>query len=281
MEHRTDAVTRCAAVVVALNAELGWRLEADQQRAYVQALLAYITNAADDPALRKLVEHYHADHQLVRALGESLDLQHDAAWAAWSVRAVRIAQQHAYGMADDPLGDADDLAQLALEELVHALPSYRYASRFSTWAYTIITRRVQRYVRDSRAAKRAGRPASLDEHGEAGQLAIAPTTVEAPAEASALLDLVVDLLGREADERLARIFYLWVVEEQRLAQIGQHVHLSTGRVSTLIERARQILQHNPAILAWTDQSGAELPAGGDLPADPDKKTTARFVTHEE
>jgi RNA polymerase sigma factor (sigma-70 family) len=281
LEHSTGALSRCAAILAALNVQLGWRLDADQQHAHMAMLSEYLVGTPDDAALRMLIEHYHADHELVHALRDAGDPQHDAAWTAWSAHAVRIAQHHAFGAADDPLVDADDLAQLALEELAHALPSYRYASRFSTWAYTVIARRVQRYVRDSRAAKRAGRPASLDDQSTAIQLAIDPATIEAPAEASALLEVIMDVLSREADDRLAQIFYLWVVEERRLVQIGQQVHLSTGRVSILIGQAHQILQHNPAILAWIDQPGTERAAGGAIPAHPDKKRPARFVTHEE
>jgi RNA polymerase sigma factor (sigma-70 family) len=271
LEHSTDALSRCAAILAALNLELGWHLDADQQRAYVATLAGHLTGTPSDATLRTLIEYFHADHELVRALRDSVDPQHDAAWAAWSLHAVRIAQRHAFGAADDPLADGDDLAQLALQELAHALPSYRYASRFSTWAYTVIARRVQRYVRDSRASKRAGRPTSLDDQRIASRLAIDAGIVEAPAEANALLDLILDVLSREADQRLARIFYLWVVEEKRLIQIGQRVHLSPGRISILIEQAYQILQRSPAILAWVDQSAAELAAGDSIPHS-DKKS---------
>jgi RNA polymerase sigma factor (sigma-70 family) len=193
------------------------------------------------------------------------------AWTEWCAHAVRIAQQHAFGAADDPLVDIDDLAQLALVELGQSLASYRYDSRFSTWAYTVIIRRVQRYVRDSRAGKRAGRPVSLDQLDAAGLPALDPTTIEAPVAARLLLQLIMDVLGRAADQRLAQIFYLWVVEEQRLVQIGKHVQLSSGRVSALIEQARQILQRDPAMLAWINQPGAERAAGDNLPAHADKK----------
>jgi RNA polymerase sigma factor (sigma-70 family) len=280
LEHSINALTRCATILAGLNVECGWRLGAEQQHAYVRMLAGYLPIAPDDAALRTLITHYHADHELVRALRDCADPQHNAAWTAWCAHAIRIAQRHAFGAANDPLVDTDDLAQLAVEELAQALPSYRYASRFSTWAYTVITRRVQRYVRDSRAAKRAGRPVSLDAPGEVGQLAIDPAAIEAPAEAHMLLELMLDVLGREADTRLAHIFYLWVVEEQRLVQIGQQLQLSTGRVSTLIAHACQILQRHPALLAWIDQPGSER-AAGNRPASPDKKSPARFVTHEE
>jgi RNA polymerase sigma factor (sigma-70 family) len=206
LEHSTDALSRCRAILAALNVELGWQLDPNQQHAYMLVLSEFLTGAASDTTLRTLIEHVHADHELVRALRDSVDPKHDAAWTTWSAHAVRIAQHHAFGATDDPLVDANDLAQLALEELAHALPSYRYASLFSTWAYTVIARRIQRYVRDSRAAKRAGRPASLDDQSVASRLMSDPATVEAPAEANALLDLMMDVLSREADERLARIF---------------------------------------------------------------------------
>jgi RNA polymerase sigma factor (sigma-70 family) len=265
LKHSTDALSRCAAILAALNEELGWQLDPKQQQAYVLLLSEFLPDTASDATLRTRIEHVHADHALVRALRDAVDPKHDAAWTTWSAHAVRIAQHHAFGAADDPLVDANDLAQLALEELAHALPSFRHASRFSTWAYTVIARRVQRYVRDSRAAKRAGRPTSLDDQSVASHVIIEAATVEAPAEANALLDLIMDVLSREADERLARIFYLWAVDDQRLAQIGQQLHLSTGRISVLIEQAQQILLHSPAMLDWIDQPPVEVAAGGNIP----------------
>jgi RNA polymerase sigma factor (sigma-70 family) len=265
LEHSTDALSRCAAILGALNVELGWRLDMDKQHAYMAVLSGLLTGTPNDATLRTLIEHVHADHELVRALRDSVDPQHDAAWTTWSAHAVRIAQRHAFGAVGDPLVDADDLAQLALEELAQALPSYRYASRFSTWAYTVIARRVQRYVRDSRAAKRAGRPTALDDQS-IGHLTIDAAPIEAPAEAHALLELILDVLSQETDQRLAHIFYLWVVEEQRLVQIGRQLQLSAGRLSILIGQARRILQRNPAILAWIDQPESERAAGDAIPA---------------
>jgi RNA polymerase sigma factor (sigma-70 family) len=271
LEHSTDALSRCRAILATLNVELGWQLDSRQQQAYMLVLAECLPATSSDTTLRIRIEHVHADYALVRALRDSVDPKHDAAWTTWSAHAVRIAQHHAFGAADDPLVDANDLAQLALEELAHALPSYRYASRFSSWAYTVIARRVQRYVRDSRAAKRAGRPTSLDNQGLASQLAIDPATIEVPVEASMLIELIMDVLTREAGERLARIFYLWAIDEQRLVQIGKQLHLSTGRVSVLIEQAHQILQHSPAILDWIDQLSLEVAADGKIPAQSNKK----------
>jgi RNA polymerase sigma factor (sigma-70 family) len=271
LEHSTDALSRCRAILATLNVELGWQLDPKQQHAYLLVLSDFLPDTASDSVIRTRIEHVHADYAIVRALRDSADPTHDSAWTAWSAHAVRIAQRHAFGAAGDPLVDASDLAQLALEELAQALPTYQYGSRFSTWAYTVIARRVQRYVRDSRAAKRAGRPSSLDDQRVAGGLIVDSAAVEAPVEASALIELIMDVLTQEANQRLAQIFYLWAVQEQRLVQIGQQLHLSTGRVSVLIEQAHQILLHYPDILDWIEQPPLELAAHGNTLPQPSKK----------
>jgi RNA polymerase sigma factor (sigma-70 family) len=160
---------------------------------------------------------------------------------------VRIIQSRWRGIAD-----ASDLAQLALEELLAALPTFRFASRFSTWAFTVIVRRVARAQRGERAAKRAAIVEPLTEQLAIGKGLVAPMEVEATAEARVLAALSAEVLARRADERLARIFHLWAVEDKRLAQIGHAMGLSSARVSTLVEQARTILRDDPAIRAWLD-----------------------------
>jgi len=279
LENDNDAEARCAAAVAALSTERNWRLDAGEQRSYVAALIAYLPERSDVAALRRMVESYHDDHRLVRALREASHPRHDAAWTQWSAQAMRIAQRHAAGAQDDASIDVHDLAQLALEEIMQALHSYRYASRFSTWAYAVISRRVQRHIRDSRAAKRAVRPESLDLHDQAGPMFAERVSIDAPVEAGTLLELVLSVLTRRADERQAQIFYLWAVEEQRLAQIGQQVQLSASRVSILIEQARQTLRSAPELLAWIGQSDVAEGRGSRAMDGARTQKSARFVTN--
>lgn len=262
VEHSSiDGQRRYAAALADLNAAYVWGLDPERQRAYVTAALAVLPVAADDSAIRTCLTCYHHDHALVCTLRDPRDPQHDEAWRQWSAGALRIVQRHAANLAADVHVDVHDLAQLALEEIARALPDYRYACRFSTWAYAVVVRRVQRYARDSRAAKRAARPESLDEQHDAVAVVDGSVAVEAAAEAQALRDLVQQVLVARADARLATIFALWAVDDLRLNEIGRQVRLSAPRVSVLLEQARQLLRHDPAILDWIGHEGAPSAAG--------------------
>jgi RNA polymerase sigma factor (sigma-70 family) len=250
LEHSTADQERCAAMVAALNAELGWHLEADRQQAYVAALLAYLLVPPAELKLRQMVIAYHLDHALVEALRDHASPQYEGTWAQRYAQVMRILQHQGLGAAGDVLADTQDLAQTALEELIRALPSFRYASRFSTWAYTVIIRSAQRYLRDRNAAKRSGKPESLDQQPEWNLAFGTADSPEALAQVRALSRLINMLLDRHGDWRLAEVFRLWAIEDQRVADIARCMRLSPARVSGLIEQVCQLLQHDPAILAW-------------------------------
>ncbi|MFL5804717.1 MAG: sigma-70 family RNA polymerase sigma factor [Roseiflexaceae bacterium] len=266
MEHNTADQERCAAMVAALNAELGWHLEADQQRAYVAALLPYLPISPAEIEWRRVVIAYHQDHGLIEALRDQASPQYEAAWTQWCVQAIQILRYQGLGAPDDALADTQDLAQTALEELVRALPSYRYASRFSTWAYTVISRSAQRYLRDRKAAKRSGKHESLEWQHELELALGAADSPEAQSEAHALSGLIDALLTNHSDWRLAEMFRLWVIEDQRLADIARRMRLSPARVSVMMEQVCQLLRRDPAILAWigdTALRGLERARGED------------------
>lgn len=69
-----------------------------------------------------------------------------------------------------------------------------------------------------------------------------------------LLNLVQQILSQSSDNRLVRIFELWVVEDASLAEIGRLVSLDPSRVVVLLQKARQLLRENPDIKAWAEQS---------------------------
>ena len=256
MERSTNERERCAAMVAALNAELGWHLGADQQQTYVSALLQYLPDSASETELRRLAANYHQDHEIVHALQDRERPQHNAVWARWSEQALRILQRQGLWSAD-ALAEIEDLAQIALEELAHALPSFRYASRFSTWAYAVISRRAQRYLRERGAAKRSGPTESLDQREEWDELARDDEGPETQAEAGALAALIDSILAEQPDPRLALIFHLWASQDQRLVDIGRRVGLSPSRVSVLIEQTCRALRENPRVLAWLNDTAPD------------------------
>lgn len=255
-------------MVAALNDELGWHLEADRQRAYTAALLLYLPISPAEMELRRMVIAYHQDHGLIEALRDHASPQYETAWTQWCAQVIQILRHLGFGAPGDALADTQDLAQTALEELVRALPSYRYASRFSTWAYTVISRSAQRYLRDRNAAKRSGKPESLEWQQDLEPAFGAADSPETQSEAHALSGLIHALLDSHGDRRMAEMFHMWVIEDQRLADIARHMRLSPARVSVMMEQICQLLRRDPAILAWigdTAPHGLERARGEDPP----------------
>jgi RNA polymerase sigma factor (sigma-70 family) len=256
LERSTDDRERCTAMVAALSVELGWHLRLDQQETFISALLQYLPLSYSDVDLRLLTVRYHQDHATVEALRDQNSSTYAVVWKQWCDEALRILRHRRFG-SDDPLASEEDLAQIALEELLHALPSFQYASRFSTWAYSVISHSVQRYLRHHRAAKRSGQTESLDQREELAVLSAEAERPDTQAEFHELVALIDLVLSKQADQRLAEIFSLWAYEDQRLVDIARSVHLSPSRVSVLIGQACQILQQSPTILAWLGSNTPE------------------------
>ena len=209
-----------------------------------------------------MIVNYHRDHALVAALSDSHHPAHHAVWESWTAQALRIVRHRQRSMADDHVADPADLTQLALECMVRSLPTYHYASRFSTWAYAVIAHTLQHEHRERHAAKRAVQPRSLErEHMRGGDVPY-QHDLDSEIVLRALVRQVAEILRTARDDRLLRIFQLWAFEVQRLADVGRQVGLSIGRVSVLIEQARRMLQTHPALIAWRDDD--HQPAASDL-----------------
>lgn len=237
-------------MVAALNAELEWQLAADRQQSYVAALLHCGALPSGAAEVRRLTIIFHQDHALVEALRDRAHPQHEATWAQWCIQALRILRHHGLGAPDEALGDLHDVAQVALEELVRALPSFRYASRFSTWAYTVISHSAQRYQRNIHAAKRSGPTESIERQAAQQVSARAAEQPEVQAEGRELATLIDAILADQPDSRWVTIFRLWAHEDKRLADIAKHLGMSASRVSVLLDQIVSVLCQHPAIQAW-------------------------------
>lgn len=258
VETSSDAAIRCAGMVAALDAAGGWGLDAERLRSYVTAIAPLIPESCPEPVLRSLVTAYHHDHRLVAALRDPADPSHESAWGIWAGQSRRVIGRAVSYHADDPTIALDDLAQVALGAIAESLPSYRFGSRFSTWAYSVIAHSARHHLRDLHAAKRAGRPLSLEQ--QVGIDAAAPdhSSPEELAAAAALEQLVESLLQKADDQRLAEIFRLWARADMRLIDIGARMQLSASRVSVLLTTARRRLREHPEIQAWLEhEEGVE------------------------
>lgn len=250
LEYSTADREHCATTIAALNAELEWQLTADHQRFYVAALLQCGAPPSVDSDLRRLAIRFHQEHTIVEALRDRAHPQHEAVWEQWCSQALRILRHQGLGVPGDALTDIHDLAQVALEGLVRALPSFRYASRFSTWAYTVISHSAQCHLRDLHAAKRSGPTASIDQPDALDVAAPEVDQPEAHAEARVLAALIDAVLADQPDQRWRTIFQLWMYEDQRLADIARNVGISASRVSVLLDQIILLLRQHPKLMAW-------------------------------
>ncbi|RRR66565.1 MAG: sigma-70 family RNA polymerase sigma factor [Candidatus Viridilinea halotolerans] len=229
--------------------QYGWQLDALTCERYVRVLTPLL--AAALPERRPLIVlHYHLDHRTVAALSDANHPAHHDTWLQWSQRALGVLRSAGVAWSYDRLLTIDDLAQLALGDLVQALPSYRYQSRLLSWAYSVIVRSAHRHLRAAHAQRRCGPSLPLDE------LTVPPSVVtrqahhEEVAHARLLATHVERVLAAQSDPRLLTIFQLWAVEEYTSAEIGALVNLHESRVRALLTLARRVLRTDPTIKQW-------------------------------
>jgi RNA polymerase sigma factor (sigma-70 family) len=241
-----------------LSATEGWVLDDEMLSQYGQAIQPHLSDQASSDTIAWVATNYHHDHQLVEALNNHAHAQHEQQWQALMADVLRILRRSGLDWSADDAVELEDLAQVARLSLMRSLPAYRYQSRFSTWIYSVIVRTVRTYLRDIRAAKRAGRRQSLEALGDPGIPARDGRGPEAHGEAVVLTMLINDILRSQPDPRLVQIFHLWAIEDQRAVAIGQRMHLSPSRVRALIQECVGILRASPDIHAWIE-GGAGQP----------------------
>jgi RNA polymerase sigma factor (sigma-70 family) len=254
--QKKDLQARYTKLIAALNADMGWGLSASQQRAYLAGLLQHPPRTDEEEHLQRQIENYHKDHHLVWSLRDRSHPQHDDAWTKWVVQTMRILQHRGLGTACDFAVSLDDLAQVALDALIGALPSYRYESRFSTWAHTVITRSVLRYLKSARVRK-ASATTSLDQQPDGGDFLLGQrhdsTSIEVLVEEHTLRDVLYRALHEHPDKRMVNIFQLRA-QGQRLADIGKQFQpaISASRVCVLLDQGCQFLREHPEVQQWID-----------------------------
>lgn len=254
MEPGDPIGARCAAIIRCLAEEERWRLSAEEQMALAERASAYLRPGSSDAQARAVVSNLRRDSGVVESLRCGDRLGHGEAWSEWLGQARAILRHANLDWAHDDAIDLDDLAQIALLELARSLPSYRYASRFSTWAYQVITRGVQRHLRDLSAQKRAG---EIDRGVNPLALAVPVGKRELPeslARDRALAALVDSELKAAMGARNAEVFRLWARDDLSAEMIGRKVGLSVARVHAIIAQARTYLRGQATIRHWHEVS---------------------------
>jgi RNA polymerase sigma factor (sigma-70 family) len=275
-----QAAQHALVIIAQLNIEEMWGLSAETQWDYVQSVVGYLSDAValSDALLRIMLRYYHTEHALVDALRDPGHPEHSEQWLEWTRQGVRIlAAQLAGGYAAiGSLLSLEDLAQEAMHDLWRGLPSFRYQSRFYTWAYAVICHCLSRHYRALQAQKRN---ALVQIHSLESMLSIidtlpdraTPTPDEAALEGS-FAALLRQVLARHPDDRLVPIFQLWAYEERTLRVIGEQLHLSTARVHTLLGQAIALLRDETAIRDWLEHERAGAPPYCVPPARPGSGT---------
>ncbi|NTW97833.1 MAG: sigma-70 family RNA polymerase sigma factor [Oscillochloris sp.] len=201
-----------------------------------------------------MIVNIRRDHSTIEALCRNSHMGHQAAWVSWLSHAMAILRHAHLDWARDGAVHIDDLAQIAMLELVRALPGFRYQSRFSTWAFQVITRGVQRHLRDMSAQKRVGNiDATVDPLTVAGAISEGEIP-EAQAEAHLLTAIIDAELTAALGVRNAEVFRLWACDDLSAEMIGQRVGLSVARVYAVIAQSRQYLRGREVIRGWGDAS---------------------------
>jgi RNA polymerase sigma factor (sigma-70 family) len=226
-----------------------WALTAAQHTQYATALAQLADVQAPTAQMHTILNYYHHDHRAVEALRDKQHPDHAEQWQQWMAQVLKILRRERLDWASDVAVDLEDLAQIAVAELVRALPTYRYRSRFSVWVYSVAVLALRRYVRDSQRARRAERPVSLDQltaHAEP----FAPSMLDPAVQGVLFYEQIQAVLAAHPDQRLAEIFHLAQIEDQRINDIGIRVQLHPSRVRVLLKQAQQLLAAHPTILAW-------------------------------
>lgn len=250
----SDAQNRCRRLIVVCAAERGWALDPPTIERYITALTPLLEDL-DAELQRSVVINYHQEHPILAALSDHSHPDYAVGWEGWAVQTFAVLRRAGVEWSHDQALATEDLVQEALADLARALPSFRYQSRFSSWAFSVLVQSARRQIRFSNAQRRAGRPDSLQQLSD-DQEPIEPIAYHEHTTTTRLLVAQIDaVLGEHRDDRLVRIFRLWALEDRTSAEIGALVQLHESRVRALLKQARTHLQAHPAIRAWAEASG--------------------------
>ncbi len=143
--------------------------------------------------------------------------------------------------------DAQDVLQETFLAAHRGLPSFRGASRFSTWLYRVTTNAALMHRR--RQARRKTEPldAYLPRFDDTGRHASPPATLEAASQVEEILDR--KLLAERAREGLARLpevyrdaFVLRDLEELSTEEVAELLGIEAAAVRQRVHRARLMLR---------------------------------------
>ncbi len=256
MTDREPIHTACAEMIATLNQQYGWDLDEPARRRYEEELVPLLSDTRPED-LRQRVQWYHFDHQRVAALRDASRAGHQEAWEETHHRVTLTLKGNGFGDYSNGAIDFEDLVQIALADFSASLSRFRFGSQLATWLHVVALNSARRTLRGQKARRRTAVLVPLD-HPSSEEIAIPSTDQpEALADYRLLLEVIAAILQNHGDGRRPRIFQLWALEDQRLADIGKIMGLSKSRVSTLLEESRILLREALHQRRWIDEDNRD------------------------
>lgn len=226
----------------------GRSLDEAQSRQYLAAALHHIPEDSNAQPVFAFFEHFHEDHELVASLQQPWHPLHEANWQDWSLRVVLILRHRNLFWSRDIAIAEEDLAQIGRTELLASLDMFHYRSRFSTWAYNVISRSAQRCIRDQGAKKRSA-PADYLPVADEQVLLIADEEMPDLMICSKMLYAeVAQILHDRLGPKTALVFQLFTCKDMKASAIAAQCNLHLAEVHQMIREARRVLRKHPAML---------------------------------
>lgn len=224
-------------LVQSLSIHHGWSLSQGACLKYAALLLQ---SGIDDKKLQEdFVRHYHADHELVDALGALTHPEHRLYYAQVEQRCLRLIRKHHHYWSRDRAVSEEDVCQICMEKVLKKIHTFQYRSSFTTWLTALTINEALQLHRKQSTQSRAAQSEPLEDHAELAH----------PQEP--ILDEMIahmrrlefeQVLALQSDPRVVVIFRLYVGADLTLELIGRKLNLSVGRVHALLTTARAVLR---------------------------------------
>ena len=265
MNTNDDLHNDVLVLVAGLNAELGWGLSDEQVQGYALELTKILRSPSKKPTEQKTLDRegsaperarwralaiaYHEDHQQVEVLKNPQHPQHDAYWKEMEQFIMAILRHRFKDASKDRAIELDDLLQEALIELNSSIQNFAYASRLSTWIYSLVLRTAKRKIRDSRAIKRTFHrfDKHIDDLAADNQEPPSPLGEPEPeADLKALLAMMRDLVQQQQRAHMDAVLNL-IIQGYSASEIGKLLDVHSSWVRRLLRDIRTLLKDDPEI----------------------------------
>jgi RNA polymerase sigma factor (sigma-70 family) len=224
-------------LVQSLSIQNGWSLS--QEVCLNYATRVWQSAIVDRRLQEDFVRHYHADHELVEALGHPTHPEHRMYYEHVEQRCRRIIRKHHHYWTRDRALSEDDVCQMCMEKVILKIHTFQYRSSFPTWLTALIINEALQLHRRQHTQSRASVSESLDDH--AG-LASPQEQVHDEVLAHMRRLEFEQVLAAQKDQRILLVFHLYVDNDLTLEHIGRHLKLSVGRTHALLTTARTLLR---------------------------------------